>query len=1063
MILNIYSHYTKPEGSVKFTDLAAMAREKKLKSLALTDHGNFSGIIEFYNNCLLNGIKPIIGLDFFYQLSDGTYVRLILYIRNYEGYAQILKLVPDLETGFDGCSILGRLKTYQADNLFCLINLYKVDYYSDQLNMSKNPAQALKEVQAIGNFNAVFFQLLKDEHEDNDIIRNSLIKISAENNKIRLAAVNPVFYLNKQDYKIKEFLLSHYKNHQSSRSYQNQFPESILLNEHEFPQEALANRGYISDQCNLLLDQLPIFFPDICWRLPDTQTALEKLSELVGQNLLFYYSSHPDLAKFEERIEYEFNIIKQQKLAVYFYFLHLFREKFVDDYKCRIYFGGQVVYFFIAYMLRLTISSPLSFRTNYSKAILNNQKFFPVIIVNIGVGQKSNLRNLLSEVFGNEKICNLVDFAQWNAASLISALGKYQNHSKEAIDNLLKSIPARYRFEPIKNMLRLENFKNLISENYASKELMRFAWLLDETSRIALPDSHSLVIGHHNVEEMLPVHAENETTGCSRKTFYDLETAKFFGVWTMQINSFKALDILDQAAPFDSFLKEEDIANLSNELEKSVKNKDLDFLPFISWREDKLKILGLFGNHHLYNLALYMESYLFSLEQLEAKPDCESEKSLQLDLKYTGGKIVFYEQFVHVMEKLFKEKEYLKVKKLIYGSKNVHYLKKMLNNLIKNKQDQQNVKWLQQVVLPSAFLTNLGETAFRLFITMKMLSAKKASYTEFVMHSFIEAINSDTADYDKFLPAVQKLGITVLPITLESMVRKAFYNRDRQELTLPAYVIRGITPHLSEYLYEFSQSNEPFSSLYHFFDLVDIEQIKLIHCELLAKIGFFDGLVTNRKAAEETIRNYYETDSRKADNQSELFAMDTFLPKVVEIADYTISEKRDLELKLTGFIFTPINRLDIADFTEHLLIPDRVKIVYFLKVLHEKDFVLFENNKGEKAEFKTTSDFVIDEYHPYFLEVNIYNQTISNYKIISNPWQDLAYQLYFTALSSQTDLLDKVLSFSDQAGTCSFVCYLSDLGREISGSSKLSINKTRMKDFIRLLKDNPYYLQIINL
>jgi len=1060
MILNIYSHYTKPQGSIKFTDLVAEAREKGMRALALTDHGNFSGIVEFYHLCLLNGIKPIIGLDFFYQLSNGTFVRLIIYLRNYEGYTQILKLVSHLDKGIEGCSVLRKGTEFKADNLLCLINLYKMDYYSEQLPFCSDPAMILREVSALGDFHSIFFQLMKDEHKDNRQTADLLINSSLSDNNIRLAAVSPVYYLNPQDCRIKKFLLSHYKGHESTRIYANQCPERILISQNEFPPEAHKNRLYIADQCNLLLDEVPVFFPEIRWHLPDIDTALELLQEKIQDNLQFYYASSPDLPRFLERIEFELKIIKEQKLASYFYFLHLFREKFVEQYQARIYFGGKAVYFFCAYLLRLTVASPVSFKTNYSKTVFNDPEFYPVIVVNLGSGQKANLRKLLNEIFGREKICSLVDFVQWNAASLISALGKYQGHSKETVDNVLKNIPVRYRFEPLKNLLRLDSLKSLISENYASKELLRFAWLLDETSRTVMSDTHSLVIGHHNVQEMLPVHLESDHDGTDTKTFFDLETAKFFGVWTLQVNSYKALDILDQVQPQDRFMTEDDIGDLSEKLEKAILNQKLNFLPFISWREDKTRILGLFSNHHLYNIALYLESYLFSFEQLELKLECDCAKSLVQDLKYTGGKIVFYEQVVYIIEKLFKGSEYTKVKKLIYKSKNIHYLKKMLNNLIKNRQDQQHVNWLKNAVLPSAFLTTISDTAFKIFIIMKMLAAREVNYTEFIMYSFIDALNNDTADYDKFLPEVQKSGISVLPLSIENTVFRATYDRERKELRLPLYVIRGIAPHVSNYLHDFCQANKNIRSVYRFMEIIDKEQIKPSICDLLCKTGFFDQINSNRKAVEEIIHSYYEMESRKIEGQNELFDLETFIPGNIEISDYSTTEKRELEEKLTGFSFTSYLRQNIADFTRFLLIPDCLKIAYYVKRISSTGMVRFTTLAGAAVDLEIADNRMLDDYHPYFIFLGRDGQTVKSYRVVKDPWQELNCRLFFSARSTQTELLDKLLSFTDSSGRFSFIGYLTDLNVEIASELKISLNPERIRELEFLLQDNPFYIEI---
>ncbi|NOR46149.1 MAG: PHP domain-containing protein, partial [Candidatus Delongbacteria bacterium] len=82
--------------------MIAQAKKSDIKALALTDHGNFSGIEEFYNAALSSGIKPIIGIDVFCKLENDKYIRTIFYIKNESGYRSLLNLISNFKLSEEG-------------------------------------------------------------------------------------------------------------------------------------------------------------------------------------------------------------------------------------------------------------------------------------------------------------------------------------------------------------------------------------------------------------------------------------------------------------------------------------------------------------------------------------------------------------------------------------------------------------------------------------------------------------------------------------------------------------------------------------------------------------------------------------------------------------------------------------------------------------------------------------------------------------------------------------------------------------------------------------------------
>src|SRR5271167_4673916 len=100
--LHVHSHYSLLEALPQIPDLVAMAKADGQTALALTDNGNLYGAIEFYKECKEQGIKPIIGVDFYVaprtrrdkeHRVDDRHSRLVLLARDMVGYKNLLQLV----------------------------------------------------------------------------------------------------------------------------------------------------------------------------------------------------------------------------------------------------------------------------------------------------------------------------------------------------------------------------------------------------------------------------------------------------------------------------------------------------------------------------------------------------------------------------------------------------------------------------------------------------------------------------------------------------------------------------------------------------------------------------------------------------------------------------------------------------------------------------------------------------------------------------------------------------------------------------------------------------------
>ena len=334
--LHTHSHYSLLDGLSKLKDLIALAKKDKMPALAITDHGNMYGAIEFYKLAKKEGIKPIIGVEAYMTSgsrkdrvveSDGgkRYYHLTLLAKNLQGYKNLIKLVTisNLEGYYYKPRMDKEILQKYSEGIVALSGCLGGELSQSIVRNDITKAEKLiREYQEIFGKENYFIEIQCHPSVENDKhVRETLVKL-AKKNKILIVATQDSHYPCSEDHEAHHTLLqinTQGDNREASKFEFSDDDFSLIDTEKaleifkDIP-EAVTNTQKIAEMCDLKLDLGSWVFPD--FKIEEGKTYDQKLRELTYAG--FKNIGVEQTKENKERVEYELKIIFDKGYSPYF-------------------------------------------------------------------------------------------------------------------------------------------------------------------------------------------------------------------------------------------------------------------------------------------------------------------------------------------------------------------------------------------------------------------------------------------------------------------------------------------------------------------------------------------------------------------------------------------------------------------------------------------------------------------------------------------------------------------------------------------------------------------------
>ena len=956
--LHTHSEYSILDGSAKIDDLSARASHFKMPALALTDHGNMFGALEFYKSALHHGIKPIIGQEF-YLSPDSMHTRgtktkpfhLILLARDEIGYRNLIVLSSQayLEGFYYKPRIDKKLLSSHAQGLICMSSCLGGEIPSHMLNGRHDRAReaAGEYVDIFGREN-FYFELMNNGIDEQEEVNRDLINLGREMN-IGLVATNDVHYLEKDDAAYHDVLLciqtgktiNEAKRFRfKSQEFYFKSPEEMMGLFTEIP-EAISNTIEITEKCNLSLEfgkyRLP-HFP-----IPEGYTAESYLKKLSEEGIGRRYGDSA-AEEVHQRMHMELGVISSMGFSTYFLivwdFIRFARSRGIAVGPGR----GSVAGSIVAYALGITDVDPLKYGLIFERFLNVSRISMPDIDIDFDGDRRDEVINYVREKYGNDRVAQIITFGAMKARAAVRDVARAMDIATAEVDGIAKLIPSRIDITIDEAIDTSRELSDRIKSDEQVKQLFAYAKGLEKLVRHPSTHAAGVVISPVPLTEIVPLYRDAKSGVVS--TQYQMKNLEEVGLIKMDFLGLKNLTIIERC--------------LGNMGRDGLQVPDMEKLDLENSEVYRLlsqgRSMGVFqlesnGMQNLLRrmqpgrfddiiavLALYRPGPLdsgmvdeFIERKRGTKPIVYADERLEPVLRETYGVIVYQEQVMEIARVIcgYSMAEADNLRKAM-GKKKIEILEeereKFIEGGVKNK--------VQRSVAENIFdlIRTFGRYGFnKSHSTAYALLAFQTTYLKahFPVYYLSSLLSGELGDTDKlcqYTCEARECGVEVeAPAVNDSDV---LFKVEDGKIRYALAAIKNVGESAGKKIVEERESGGAYSSLHDFTSRVDLRLVNRRVMEALTKSGAMDALGTSRREVYENIEAALDYGSSvqgdRLIGQSGLFdEMDADTAgagffRMQQFDEWDETELSDYEKEALGFYFKSHPLLKYGDMVRRI-------------------------------------------------------------------------------------------------------------------------------------------------
>ena len=930
--LHIHTEYSLLDGAIRVKDLVNFAKDNDMPAIAITDHGVMYSAIEFYELAKENGIKPLIGCEFYVHSGDiheknahdNPLYHLILIAKDTKGYFNLIKLVSTAwcEGYYYKPRINFELLKEHHEGLVCCSACLGGEVLQNLLKGDKEKAKEVaKQYQDL--FGEDYYIELQDHGLDDQKRTNpDLIEIAKELN-IKMVITNDSHYLHREDADMHDTLLClqtnsnkddpnrfHFSNNEFYVKTKEEMREAFRWMDSEMFEECVQNTEEVANKCDLTIKLHDAPLPH--YEVPKGYTIPTYLNHLVMEGIKERYGENPPDAIYE-RAKYELGVIEQMGFPAYFLitwdFIHFAKTHDIPVGPGRGSAAGSLV----AYTLGITDLDPIRHHLLFER-FLNPERFtMPDIDIDFCIDRRSEVIDYVTQKYGEDKVCQIITFSTYAPKAAFKGVGRVlqvpfaeSNRLTGLIEPAIEIAKAtNEKAEWLRDAVKAEGseFKQLYDEDYkiinpeTQKEISFKRWV---DMAIAIEGlkcgtgTHAagVIISHAPLDTILPVqpskdgivqtgypkHEATEVLDLLKMDFLGLRNLTMITKTVKMIEKYHGikLDInhveLDDKPTYDMLSKGETVGVFQLESQGMI-NLVKRLKPDVF--EDLGALVALFRPGPL-GSGMVDE---FVARKHGEKAITYAHPLLEPVLKDTYGTIVYQEQIMQVFQVLadYSLGQADQVRRMM-GKKDVKKMEEQREKFIERsakhdmkKEDAENL--FKQILNFASYCFNRSHSAAYALVAYQTAYLKCHYPVE-----YISALLSSVADRQDqtqlYIEEAQKYGIKILPPDINKSYLE--YTPDDNNIRFGLAAIKGVGVNVVNAIIAEREENGDYKNIFDFCKRIDQKFVNKKSLEGLIKSGAFTNIEKSRKQLLDNLEYILSSTARaskeKAMGQVSLFA-----------------------------------------------------------------------------------------------------------------------------------------------------------------------------------------------
>ncbi len=574
--LHLHSMYSLLDGAIRIPDLIQQASDYGMTAVALTDHGNMHGAVDFYQEAKKRGIKPIIGCEV-YVAPQGRFVKskrsdkerdnahhLVLLAMDGQGYKNLCQLVSKgyLEGFYYKPRIDKELLVEHHQGLIALSACLGGVIAAPLRRQDR--VQAAAEVEFYRDLfddRRFFLEIQENGLAEQEEVNRQIIDLAKEYS-VPLVATNDCHFLNREDAHAHEVLLCVQTGKNMDDPKRMRYPEELYFKSPEEMAaafvdnpEAVSNTVEIAERCNFDFEfrnyRPPTFIPPEGKTLNEflADSCREGLSELMPR-IENYYGGNltPELQEnYRQRLELEIEIICNMGFAGYFLIVADF-VNFARREKIPVGPGrGSAAGSLVAYALRITDIDPLPYGLLFERFLNPERVSMPDIDMDFCIHGRDRVIKYVTQKYGRDRVAQIITFGRMQAKGVIRDVGRALHMPFAEVDKIAKLVPNELKMT-LKKAEELEpGFAKLRQGNALEKELIEVSYALEGLNRHASVHAAGVVVTDQPLVDYLPLYRGAKDADDAVVTQYDMGFVEELGLIKFDFLGLKTLTVIDHA------------------------------------------------------------------------------------------------------------------------------------------------------------------------------------------------------------------------------------------------------------------------------------------------------------------------------------------------------------------------------------------------------------------------------------------------------------------------------------------------------------------------------------